>query len=733
MRSFLLCLLTLTAQAQHIKLSGTINDTKEPIVGVRVSAFDQFCLTDNDGNFTLYVPPGNIRILFEHISYEAKTLEFGSKQDFHIGQIQLSPKVLDEIVVTGQHSAQSLRNSVYNVRVIGPELIRLRGATNLQSILSTELGMRFSNDLTLGTSDIELMGMSGQNVKILLDGIPLLDRGSTRESLGQIDIYNVERIEIVEGPMSVSYGSDALAGVINIISKQPQDFSLSAKIQEETAGKEYNLFQNKGAHYSSLQMSKSIKNIETALGFTRNFFGGYQGKAEGRKKDWMPKEQYLGFAQIGYKAKNGNIWYRFNGTDETLKSLGNIYINTNTQNPNATDQYYISKRWFHQLQGQAEINSKTTLTISASYTDYQRNTQTTDIDLLTKRRTLSTFGNQDEAKNNQAFLRLMGLHQFRPDISFQHGVELNLSSASGERITGTPNINDYSYFASVEYNVNKRLKFRPGFRTIYNSVYDAPPLIPSIHTKWQIYNNLDLRLAYSRGFRSPALRELYFTFFDASHSIKGNKDLQAETSDSFNAFLTFQKHRTYKSTLGLFYNQFKNLITLGIDPSDPSLNTYLNIDKHKTTGLTFNQNLIFKNATITLGLSEIGRYNQLEGKDFLFSTEINSTIIYKIPKWKASANLYYKYTGKLPRYVAENINGEIKARQTKSEDYHIADLTFNKQLGKNLELILGAKNLFNITNIRNNNATGGDAHSTGTSLPLSYGRSFLFSIKAQIF
>src|SRR5690606_17844973 len=107
--------------------------------------------------------------------------------------------------------------------VINQEQIRLRGATNIQSVLNTELGMRFSNDLTLGTSDIELMGMSGQNVKILLDGVPVIDRGSTRESLGQIDINTVEKIEIVEGPMSVSYGSDALAGVINIITKKQQE------------------------------------------------------------------------------------------------------------------------------------------------------------------------------------------------------------------------------------------------------------------------------------------------------------------------------------------------------------------------------------------------------------------------------------------------------------------------------------------------------------------------------
>src|SRR5688572_24340478 len=104
------------------------------------------------------------------------------------GQDSLSLVDLKEVVVTGQFEPQSLKKSVYQVRVISNETIRTRSAVNVQNVLNTELGIRFSNDRTLGTSDISLMGMSGQNVKILLDGVPMLDRGGSRESLNQIDI-----------------------------------------------------------------------------------------------------------------------------------------------------------------------------------------------------------------------------------------------------------------------------------------------------------------------------------------------------------------------------------------------------------------------------------------------------------------------------------------------------------------------------------------------------------------
>ena len=131
-----------------------------------------------------------------------------------------SAKLLDEVVFTGQFKPQSLKQSLYKVRVINSERIRMRGATDVAGVLNNEVGIRFNTDNILGETDVNIMGMSGQNVKILLDGVPLVDRGSTKQSLSQIDINTIERIEIVEAPMSVVYGTDALAGVINLITKK---------------------------------------------------------------------------------------------------------------------------------------------------------------------------------------------------------------------------------------------------------------------------------------------------------------------------------------------------------------------------------------------------------------------------------------------------------------------------------------------------------------------------------
>jgi len=659
------------------------------------------------------------------------------------GPDSLRSHSLNEVVVTGQFSPQSVRNSVYNVRIINQEQIRLRGATNLQSILSTELGMRFSNDLTLGTTDVELMGMSGQNVKILLDGIPLIDRGSTRESLGQIDINNIEKIEIVEGPMSVSYGSDALAGVINIITKKSRSskaLTVTARAQEETAGDEYEAFSGSGTHHQSLGLAWQNSRLEASGGLTRNFFGGWQGSASGRKMEWMPKEQYLPYAQLGYRNSAFTVGYRFNGTKETLKSLGNTYTNTNTNHESATDQFYITRRWFHQLQSEYRLNTRNSLSLAAAYTDYSRATQTTEIDLVTDRRTLSLSGNQDKSVFTSSFLRLTGQHRFTPHISLQHGLEVNLNAASGERIEGSPEINDYAYFASSEIKAGSKISLRPGLRFIHNSVYDAPPVIPSLNTKFILAKGLDLRAAYARGFRSPALRELYFTFFDASHSIRGNQDLKAETSDSFNAYLSYQaidrQELRWNTTLGSFYNIFDNLIAIGVDPQDPGINTYLNVDKHKTTGFTLNNTLYWKNLYATLGFSQIGRYNSFSETEnlaeFLWTSEVNTNLRYSFPKIASAVSLFLKYSGKLPRYIAQTSATGVIAKPTEIEGFTLADLTFNKVFYKNFTLNAGVKNLFGVTRLANTNTDSGGAHSTGGAIPMSYGRSYFLGLSAQI-
>lgn len=735
-------------QTSNNKVYGTVKDASGGIAGatVAIPATSGGTTTDANGHFELVLPRGKHKISVRFVGYTSVEQEVSVENTaIYLGDILLTPSTnqLDAVVVTGQFGPQSVRNSVYQIRTISNEQIRLRGATNIQTVLNTELGMRFSNDLTLGTTDVQLMGMSGQNVKILLDGVPMIDRGSTRESLGQIDINIIDRIEIVEGPMSVTYGSDALAGVINIITKKGDEntnLTLTARVQEETTGREYQPFAGEGTHNEFVGVAWQKKGWQVSGNFSRNFFGGWQGANTGRKKEWLPKEQYLSTAGVAYRTQKLNAWYRFNGTSETLKSFGDTYINTQTKNLSATDQFYVTNRWFHQAQGEYQLSDKTSITAAVSFTDYSRQTETTDYDLVRERRTLNLSGSQDKSTFKTTFARLTAQHRLSNQISIQHGFEANLNSSTGERIQGTPHINELAYFASTEFKIGKKINIRPGLRFLKNSVYDAPPVIPSINTKFILADRLDLRLAYARGFRSPALRELYFTFFDASHSIRGNINLKAEHSDSFNAFLSYQviEKPTLRlnSTLGGFYNHFNNLISIGTDPNDPTISTYLNIDTFKTTGFTFNNTLFWKNLQGSLGFSHIGRYNRISesvsSPAFVWSNEINTNLRYTIPKIATSLSLYYKYTGKLPTYQAISTEKGDIATLAETAAFHMADITLSKVFYKNYTLMGGVKNLFNVTRLTNSAVNAGTGHSTSGAVPMAYGRSFFVGITAQL-
>lgn len=643
---------------------------------------------------------------------------------------------LGEVVVTGQYAPQSLKNSVYQVKVINNERIRLSGATNVQQVLNTQLGFRFSNDIQLGITDVQLNGMSGRNVKILIDGVPMVDRFDERVSLSQVDVNTIERIEIVEGPMSVSYGSDAMAGVINIITKTQykNSLSVSARVQEETAGDEYYPFSYKGVHNQNIGINYKKNSWLFSAGGTHNDFSGFGGDDYGRAKTWLPKEQWFGNAKIGYNNKNFNIYYRIDGLNEEIKDRNAI----NFTNYKAVDQKFTSKRFTQQLQGDYNFSKKLRYNGLFAYTTYQRHTETNTKDFELGTITPGTAdGQQDLSKLNAFSTKHTFQYQINNRISLQPGIDINHEKASGQRIEGEPQINDYALFVSSEIKATSKISVRPGLRFVTNSVYDAPPVIPSINTKFSINKNLDARLSYGYGFRAPTLRELYFEFVDVNHNIFGNKALKAEYSNAFNGSLTwvpdFAKKVSLHSTLSLFYNSFKNQILLDQDPNDASRYSYFNLDRSKTMGAGLENKLSVKNLDASLGFLYTAlhieydkSYTKTDDRDYLWTPEINANVIYNINKIKTKLGLFYKFVGKKPVFNTGMVGTQPTILLNETGSYNLADFTITTIAHKYVTVNAGVKNIFDVTTV-NNTAVGG-THADGGPLSLSYGRSYFIGL-----
>jgi outer membrane receptor for ferrienterochelin and colicins len=659
-------------------------------------------------------------------------------------QDTLTSKSLDEVIVTGQYKPQSLKKSVYQVRVINQERIKLSAATTVQQVLNTQLGFRFSNDNTLGTTDVQLMGMAGRNVKILLDGVPLIDRGDTRESLNQVDINTIERIEIVEGPMSVSYGSDALAGVINIITKKyvKDNLSVTARLQEETAGSEYYPFSYKGVHQQNVGINYKKNNWALTVGGTHNDHDGFGGDDYGRGKTWKPKEQWLGNAKLGYSKGAFNVYYRIDALKEDILSRNPI----NYSNYKAIDQQYITNRVAHQLQGGYSFNKKLQLATILGYTDYKRQTKTVRHDFEKNTDELTTgAGEQDIAKFNSFVFRNTLQYQVSNKVSLQPGIDINREEARGERIMGNPVITDYAAFISAELKPTDKINIRPGLRFIKNSVYDAPPVIPSINTKFVLNSQFDVRLAYAYGFRSPALRELYFDFVDANHNIVGNPNLKAEYSNSFTGSLNFtavpKNNIYYSASLGGFFNDFNNQIDFALASATSNQYTYFNVNKAKTTGGTFENKIAWKNLDAGLGFSYIGYYRKLyddkdyikeDTKDFLWSPEINASVSYAVTSLKTKLSVFYKYTGKKPQYVTgNNASNQSVLYIAETAGYNLADFTAYTTVNKYVSVTAGVKNIFDVSNVNNSAAASNSIHSGAGPVAISYGRSYFIGLNFQ--
>ncbi|MBC7872685.1 MAG: TonB-dependent receptor [Ferruginibacter sp.] len=654
-------------------------------------------------------------------------------------------KELGEVVITGQYKPQSVRNSVYQVRVINNEQIRLSGAVSVQQVLTNQLGFRFTNDNTLGTADVQFMGMGGRNVKILLDGVPLADRGDTRESLGQVDINTIEKIEIVEGPLSVSYGSDALAGIINIITKRSTVNSLSvfAKAQEETAGKEYYPFSYKGVHAQSAGVTWNRKKWNTSFGGTHNESDGFGGDVYGRNKNWKPKEQWLGNIRTGYATTLFNIYYRLDALSESISSRGAINMDTYK----AIDRVFHSERTTHQVQSGWNLRNNLQVNSIIGYTDYSRKTTTTRHDFEKNTDELTTGAAEQDLSTFNSFIFRTTLHyKISSSWSIQPGIDINREAARGARIAGSPVITDYAVFISSEIKPTEKINIRPGLRFIKNTVYDAPPVIPSVNTKFILSKVLDLRLAYGYGFRSPALRELYFDFHDTNHDIVGNPDLKAEHSNSFSGSLTHTPIRkgkiSFVSTTGIFYNEFRNLINYALNPAIPNQYIAVNIDKFKTAGATLETKLEVKDLKATLGFSYTGRFNNLSDAPaytaenlpvFTWSPEINSTVIWSVKEISTTVGLFYKYTGPRPGYQLffNNNTGQEEVGLSKISSFHWADLTITKKMSGYLTATGGIKNILDVTDLGTTSAGSGSVHGSAGPVPVGYGRSFFLGVSFQ--
>lgn len=745
-----IALLITSLQAQELKFVSAEDGLGIPYLTVSFQQLGENKVWRNVSNVegAINIPDYSFPLIIttSHINFKAvvDTLFQAQSKTY-----RLQPAItdLDEVIVTGQFAPQSVRNSVFRVQTIGRAEIEKRGAVNLEQALQNKLNLRITQDLAIGSASIGLQGISSQNVKILVDGVPLVNRNGNGNAadLSQINLQQIDRIEIVEGPMAVNYGANALAGVINLITKK--DFvnktEINAFVQSETAGSE--IGPDKGKHIQSLEFNHKFNdNWSVLLHGQRNDFQGFKGSAEDRTHEWNPKNQWIENGLIKYETDNHTFFYRADALQELIEDFGRAQSNYNSQGeyePFAIDEKYESKRLTQQLQAEGELPFLDRYNMFISYSDFKREKSRFARNLVTKEESLTTaVGDQDTSTYKVWEFGGAGYLSPASQLDLQLGYQISLEEVGGGRILdGDQGIEEYSVYSSMEWNPNSKLTIRPGARFTSNSAF-GNQVVPALQVKQQITRKTSLRLSYGKGFRAPSVRELYFEFVDSNHRIFGNPNLQPETSNHFGLNLLSEYligSSTVKADLNFFYNNIQDQIAIGTNPDDVTSASYVNINQFKTLGVTLSQQFSVDQLTVSVGASYIGRYNQIKEEDstldsYFFSPEVNTNLTYSLPKWKASINLFYKYTGKLQSYFTDtNHQDEDIISIGEIEGYHWLDATINKSCGKNFELLLGARNLLNVERV-NNSGVSGSAHSGGSSVALSYGRSYFLKLSYNL-
>lgn len=640
-------------------------------------------------------------------------------------------------VVIGNIKPSPSSSTVNNVRIISAKTIEAQGAVSLKDVLNKELNVRIGNDNILGSS-LSLQGISGQNVKILLDGIPITGRENGNIDLSQINLSNIERIEIIEGPLSVIYGTDALGGVINLVSK-----SIRLDSTQTAVG-----FGN--AYYESIKQTNfggggifRLKDVDFGANLNRNFFGGYNLDPNSRVMIWKPKQQVFGSFSILYQNERLKLRFKTDIFNEKIENRGLPVINH--IEAYAYDEYYLTNRNINSLSIEYKTTENSYFNILSSFSFYQRDKVTYRKDLTKESYNMSIVPSPD-ANSTNSFLNFMSRGTYNntkyDKFNYQIGYDINLNSAFGTKIEADKgHMNDYALFACAEYRPTKRISLKPGFRATYNTKYSAP-FVPSAQLMYTSRNkNLIVRYAYGRGFRAPGLKELYLYFVDFNHNIIGNPYLKSEMSDNHNAAIKYRIKVKGKHLLTIdnsyFYNTIYNQIALvAVNPLALEY-TYRNVDNFKSIGTNLNGSLVFKSWRFNLGGSYIGIYNNafaLVGKNkYMYTPEVRTQISYS-KKNKNYApttfSVFHKFNGSTFGYALDEARNIIN---TYTESYHILDISVNQSFwDRKISFTLGLKNLLNVTNITAT-GTSNSFHSAGNnSMPISVGRSIFTQINIKL-
>ena len=648
------------------KIEGIVLDAetgKEIIqANVVIVGTDFGTVSDNDGKFKLenqFSFP--MRLEISHVGYLSH-IEIIDQLPIDNILIRLYRQSvqMDEVVVTGTRTQKFRNETPIATEVITKNDIENSGARNVADLLSQRAGVSLQTSVA-GGSNLNILGMDSKYILILIDGQPITGKFNNRVSLDQILTAPLEKIEIVKGPNSSLYGSEAMGGIINIITdknKNNRQVNVSARY-----GNTQNNFKDNGIKNGSNNLGLNIIQPLRDLLLDVNVNVDEIQKDKSVQQIDIDKVRRVVFeADASWKLNNENKVSIKTSSYDQVDSGSSKLMNTNTdidrKNFSLLHKTNYQKRW--------NVNQ----TIISN--NYSRN--------YVQERPWGELEKDDLTSEKHLEYEIL-LNKQTESKELNAGLEVYRANYSSDRISsGEQEIISKSIFGQYDIKIKNQLNMIFGLRfDDYNNNYRVSS--PRIGLLYGLTDKYKFRMSWGRGFRAPSFMERFIDWNNVqfNYLIEGNPDLVPERSNGITIGMDYFRSRKSQLSLSFYSTRFDNLIQDYV--KRPGVLSYQNIFDATFTGIelvydwTFSKRLDSKwilnwvdnrdadnnpiPNTIPFSISNLINFNFLNN---FVKSSINAKWVapYKPQEYDVQKGIYILAEEKMNAYTLINIRTSIK-------------------------------------------------------------------------
>ena len=681
--------------AQTASITGKILSEGKLVefANVVLKGTQMIAVTDTSGIYQIKnIPVGSYQVEVSALGFNkiSKSIALKAEENLNLDfDLIANNSLLNEIVISGTLKEVNRLESPVNVEVYTTTYFKKNPTPNIYEALQNVNGVKPQlNCNVCNTGDIHINGLEGPYTMVLIDGMPIVSSLSTVYGLSGIPNSLVERIEIVKGPASSLYGSEAIGGLINIITKKPQNAPMVSADVFGTSWGEYNA--DLGVKLNAGKKASVLTGI--------NYFN-FQNRVDKNKDnftDMTLQNRISVFQKWNFQRKDNRLFSiagrymyedRWGGDlrwEKQFRGGDSIY-----------GESIYTKRW--EIIGNYQLPTKEKLMLSFSYNNHDQNSVYGKIPYIADQKIGFTQLTWDKKVGRNDFIIGTALrYTYYDDNTPGTATADTVNQKNQPQKTFLPGI-----FVQNEISISELHKLLLGFRYDYNS-YHGNIYTPRLAYKWTVNEKNIIRLNAGTGFRVVNLFTEEHAALTGARIIEIKNELKPERS--YNANLNYIKKIYAKNgtfvalDASVFYTYFNNRI-VGDYETDPNKIIYDNLNGYaQSKGLTLNLDLAFNNGLkIIAGVTLMENTLTENGitKQQILTEKVTGTwaVSYKIKK----AKLAIDYTGNVYGPMRLPLLNDLDPRKQYSPWWSIQNIQLTFSGLKKFEIYGGVKNLLNWT------------------------------------